>query len=44
MEMRDWDSCDYLTNSIWFMRELLDVAEKNDMINDHLSEIGFNND
>jgi hypothetical protein len=44
MQMRDWGSCDYLTNSIWFMRELLDVAEKNDMISDHLSEIGFNND
>ena len=44
MQMRDWDSTDYLTNSIWFIREILDEAENSDMIEDHLSEIGYEND
>ena len=28
MQMRDWGSCDYLSNSIWFLRELLDIPEE----------------
>ncbi len=27
MQFRDWDSCDTLSNSIWFLRELLDIRE-----------------
>jgi hypothetical protein len=28
MQFRDWGSCDYLTNSMWFLRELLDIKEE----------------
>jgi hypothetical protein len=28
MQFRDWNSCDYLTNSLWFLRELLDIKEE----------------
>lgn len=27
MQMRDWNGCDYTTNSIWFLRELLDISD-----------------
>ncbi|MFZ9876479.1 MAG: hypothetical protein ACO3EY_05415 [Candidatus Nanopelagicales bacterium] len=27
MQFRDWNSCDYITNSMWFLRELLDLKE-----------------
>lgn len=30
MQMRDWGSCDFLTNQIWFLRELLDIGEKSE--------------
>lgn len=25
MQFRDWGSCDFLSNSMWFMREMLDL-------------------
>jgi hypothetical protein len=28
MQFRDWSSCDYTSNSIWFLRELLDIQEE----------------
>ena len=28
MQMRDWDSCDSTSNSIWLLRELLDLKEE----------------
>jgi hypothetical protein len=28
MQFRDWGSCDYLTNSMWFLRELLDIKDE----------------
>lgn len=27
MQFRDWDSCDYISNDIWLIRELLDITE-----------------
>jgi hypothetical protein len=27
MQMRDWDYCDVLTNSIYFLKELLDIKD-----------------
>lgn len=28
MQMRDWENCERLTNSIWFVRELLDLSDE----------------
>ena len=27
MQMRDWEHCDVLSNSIWFWRDILDIKE-----------------
>jgi hypothetical protein len=28
MQFRDWTSCDYTSNSLWFLRELLDIKDE----------------
>lgn len=27
MQFRDWDSCDFISNDMWFIRELLNLSE-----------------
>jgi len=43
MQFRDWTSCDYTSNTLWFLRELLEIKDDGE-IDDHLSDIGYCNE